>query len=431
MIRWLVRVLIRAALLLAVLLIGLGLVLTDSAPTVAERAAPTPEEVVQARDFVRELRNSISTDNAGSSRFVTTEAELNSVITLGARIVPGFRGHLTIEPQQAVGQLSVPIPMTGQARWLNLSASIPEFTQQMEIGSVTVGGIAVPPRLALGALRTGANLYGGNDLGDKVLGAASQMEIAAVQVTFVVEMDQLGRNGIMRGMFQTLRQSELPGADEIAYYHRTIREAMEDGTLPTTGSYLPYLRFTLTAALERSAVEGAANAYTSALFGLALVCGAQDFPLLVGGLMPDELLGSGDWTTRCDDLTLNGRVDSRRHFTTAAAIQAASNRGFAVSIGEFKELNDATRAGFDFTDIAANNSGIRMSDLFMTTGPAAWPGLIARLEAEGDVIVSFDGLPQILERGDFQQTYRDIDSPAYREMLASIESRIDGLTLHR
>jgi hypothetical protein len=205
---------------------------------------------------------------------------------------------------------------------------------------------------------------------------------------------------------------------------------MDDGTLPATGSFLPYIRFALDMALE-SAPDDLPNAYTAAIFALSRACGARDFTLVVGRMAaigPDKRR----WKVECDDLTLNRRVDSRRHFITAAAIEAASNRGFAISIGEFKELADSYRggSGFDFTDIAANNSGIRMSDLFMSRPAADWPGLIDRLTAEGAVIVPFAGIPTHMDGAEFKARYTEIDSPAYAAEIARIEARIDALPLH-
>ena len=425
---------LKSLLVLAVLLVlalGVaGFLLTEPEPLVTDAAPPTSEEVAEARDFVRGLREAINPDTATTSDFVTTEAQLRSLLKLGARIVPGFRGSFWLEGETAMGQASIPVPMSG-GRWLNLAATIPEFDGRVRFGTVTVGGVSMPPDLTLSALRIGANLVGGNDLGDTIVSAASRMDIAGQEVRFVVEMDGMGSNGIMRGVFRSMRGSDLPEPEEIDRYYVLIRDALEAGELPTTGSYLPVLKFALTAAHEASGREGAENAYTSALFGLALACGARDCPLLVGGLIVDDLGGGREWSTECSELTFNDRIDSRRHFTTAAAIQAASNRGFAVSVGEFKELYDSIGAGgFDFTDLAANNSGIRMSNRFMSADPATWPGLIARLETENDVIIPYDGLPQILSREDFEATYSDVDSPAYREMLARIEARIDTLALH-
>ena len=130
--------------------------------------------------------------------------------------------------------------------------------------------------------------------------------------------------------------------------------------------------------------------------------------------------------------TLNGRIDSRRHFTTAAALQAASNRGFSVSVGEFKELFDTLKAGgFDFTDLAANNSGIRMSDKIMNSDPETWPKLISRIKREDDIIVSFDTIPQIMSGKEFKSTYGTVESPQYTAMVQKIEDLISELPFHK
>jgi hypothetical protein len=263
-----------------------------------------------------------------------------------------------------------------------------------------------------------------------VLGAARQMRIEDGRVAFRLALDGMGENGVMRGVFGTLRGDTLPGPEMIDRYYVSLRDAMDSGALPASGSFLPYVRFTLAAALDGAEADGLANAYTSAILALTQACGAQSVALVAGGIELDT--SERDWAVTCDGLTLNGRTDSRQHFTTAAALQAASNRGFAVAVGEFKELHDIVRAaGFDFSDLAANNSGIRMSNLLMATPAEAWPGLLDRIGAEGDVIVTFDGLPEMMSAEAFEAEYGTVDSEAYRALLDRIEARIDALPLHR
>ena len=258
------------------------------------------------------------------------------------------------------------------------------------------------------------------------------MQIEDDKEAFGIAMDEIGSNGVMRGFFGTLRGADMPEPHEIDRYYLLIRTAMDRGELPNKGSYLPYLQYTLEAALEGSRTEGVQNAYTSAIFALTSICGARDFTLIVGGLVGNEPATDKDWKTDCGELTLNGRIDSRRHFTTAAAIQAASNRGFAVSVGEFKELYDTVKSGgFDFTDLAANNSGIRMSNTLMSSPIADWPMALESIQYENDVIVAFDGIPQIMSGIEFLSTYGDVDSPEYYAMLSRIEAKIDVLSLHR
>ena len=222
----------------------------------------------------------------------------------------------------------------------------------------------------------------------------------------------------------------MPPHELIDAYYVNIRKAMDRGDLPDRGSYLPYLVFTLEAARDGAWTEGRLDAFTAAMFALTRIFGAYDFSLVVDDLARDEARVKRDWQTNCRHPTLNGRIDSRRHFTTAAAIQAASNRNVSVSIGEFKELYDSQRGGFDFTDIAANNSGIRLANQFMTTPLEDWSRLIARIEAEEDVIISYDDIPQILTRDEFTEKFDKIDSDRYVAMLDRIERRIDTLSLH-
>jgi len=417
-----------AALVLATVAL---VIVVQPTPIVTEQTPPSPTDVQQAKRFVRGVRLALNTQTGEPAPFTTDLAALNGTLKLGARLIPGFRGQMEPSFDEVIGHASIPVPFTGSGQWLNVTLAAPSFEGDFKLSRAQVGPIQLPPGVTLAVLRTGANLVFGNHLGDAVTSAAKQMTIDGSNLRFVLAMDQVGGNGIMRGVFGTLRGRAMPGVDEITRYYYLIREAMENGELPTEGSYLPYLAFTLAAAEDGAEQESADNAYTSAMFALTLICGAKDFSMF-GGLVTGDLDNGRAWTKNCSNLTLNDRIDSRRHFTTAAAIQAASNRGFSVSVGEYKELNDTLKAGgFDFTDIAANNSGIRMSNLFMGASLQDWPALRARVQAERDVIVSYDGIPQIMSEADFNRTYGDIDDPRYLAMLNQIERKIDQLSLHQ
>jgi hypothetical protein len=403
----------------------------DDHPAITESSAPTPQDVVVARSFVRDIRSAAGTGATPGEPLVLSETDLNSLLRLGARFLPGLRSDLHIAGDSAVLRASIPVPYMPAAKFLNISARIPQFEGQLRPTDIRVGPVPIPSGIALETARLGANAVIGNGVGDTMLGAVTRMRIEGTNLSFDLAMDDMGKNGIMRGLFGTMRGAEMPIASQIDRYYLMIREAMDRGDLPATGSYLPYLRFTLQAALDGSTPETLPNAYTAAMFALTRVCGARDFPLIVGRLIGGELVADRDWRSTCDEVTLNGRIDSRRHFTTAAALQAASNRGFAVSVGEFKELYDTLQSGgFDFTDLAANNSGIRMSNRLMTALRGDWPALLARLQAEHDVIVPFDDIPQIMSQAEFDSRYGSVDSAEYAGVLAAIEARIDTLALH-
>ena len=421
------------AALAALLVAAVALVMVlEPTPRVIQHTPPSPADVQQAKGFVRGVRDALNTQTGEPAPFSTNLASLNATLKLGARLIPGFRGEMEPAFDQVIGHASIPVPFTNGGRWLNATLAAPPFEGEFKLSQAQIGPIHLPPGMTLTLLRVGANIIFGNQLGDTVTSAARAMTIDGSNLRFTLVMDQVGGNGIMRGVFGTLRGRAMPGDDEITRYYYLIREAMESGELPTEGSYLPYLAFTLAAAEHGAEQEGADNAYTSAMFALTLICGARDFTLVVGGLVTGDLDDGRAWTKNCSNVTLNDRIDSRRHFTTAAAIQAASNRGFAVSVGEFKELNDTLKAGgFDFTDIAANNSGIRMSNRFMGAPLHDWPMLRERVQSEHDLIVSYDGIPQIMSAVDFSATYGDIEDPRYLTMLNQIERKIDQLSLHQ
>ena len=417
-----------AALLVAFVVVALAVV--EDAPLVEAAAPPAPKDVTEAREFVRGLRSAIQPGLSVPASFTTNEDQLNSVLKLGARFIPGFRGELNVNEKDVDGAASIPVPYT--KKWINVRASAPEFEGNFALSSVQLGPVTVPPNFALGIARIGGNVIVGEGFGDTVLDVADSMRIQDSDVAFRLTMNEMGSNGLMRGVFGTLRGSDMPDSSDIDRYYLKIREAMELGKLPTSGSYLPYLLFTLEAAHDGSRSEGVANAYTSAIIALTLICGAKDYTLIVGGMVGSEFTEDRDRESDCGELTLNGRIDSRRHFTTAAALQAASNRGFAVSVGEFKELYDTVKSGgFDFTDLAANNSGIRLSNKFMSTPASEWEELIRGIRSENDVIVRFDGIPQIMSGEEFKKNYENVESAEYFKMLNLIEARIDDLVLHK
>jgi hypothetical protein len=408
--------------------LALALVVVEDAPDVAARGTPSPEDVTTARRVVAAVKASAGTGPV--EPLVVTEAEIESVLRLGVRMIPGFRGAVAVEPWGLEMRASVPVPFPGAQRWLNMAVSVPQFEGRVALGRVAVGPVSIPPALALELGRIGANMALGDGLGDTAIAAAAGMRVTRDTVRVDVVLDEVGENGLMRGVFGAMRGSDMPPMDLIDAYEVRIREAMDRGDLPERGSYLPYLVFTLNAAREGARAEGGPDAFTAAIFALTRICGAQAFSLVVGDMAQGGEAVARDWQTDCRRPTLNGRIDSRRHFTTAAAIQAASTRNVSVSVGEFKELYDTRRDGFDFTDLAANNSGIRLANLFMSTPVADWGGLIARIREERDVIVSFDDIPQILTRAEFAGRFGAIDSERYRAMVDRIERKIDALALH-
>lgn len=416
-----------------VVALGVGPLFLQDQPTLGDMPPPTAEDVAATRLLVQDIRSVTDTAGGPDAALQTDAAQLNSAIRLGARFINGFRGRITIEGDVVQGDISVPVPWWSGRKWLNIWGRIPEFDDGFTLSRITVGPTDLPPDLAITLGRVGANLVLGERIGDTVLQAATAMQITDTGLTFRLALDEMGKNGVMQSTFGALRGARMPSQKEIEAYHLLIRAAMDDGTLPQSGSFLPYLHFTLDAALNGDTPDSLPQRYTAAILGLATVCGAQDFSVIVGRLVFDKQERPRQWNSSCDAVRFNGRIDSRRHFVTSAALQAVSNTGFAISVGEFKELYDTISGagGFDFTDLAANLSGIRMSNVLMAHKSEDWPAYLQRLNIENDVIVPFEGIPQLMPEAEFKARFGDVDSAAYKAMFDQIEARIDHLGLYQ
>lgn len=408
------------------------LFLLEPDPSLPEMAAPSPEDIAETRAFVTEVR--AVAEGGSVAPIEVTEARAAAVLRVGTRFFPGARGAVGIEDGRVAMAGAIPVTVPGLGtRWFNGTADAPPFEGRARLDRVTVGGVPLPPDLVVELARVVANVVTGNGAGDIFLNSARRLDVTSDALSIALSLDDADKRGFMRGLFGTMRGADMPETELIDSYYTALRAAIDDGTLPAEGSYLPHLRFVLERVHAESTDTTLANEYTAGVFALSKACGARDFMLVVGRLAADPLDAFGDWNRDCLEVTFNGRIDSRRHFTTAAAIQAASNRGVSVSIGEFKELHDSIgweRGGFDFTDIGANQSGIRLSNLVMGGTRADLRRTLDLMQDEGDVLIGFADVPPIMLRGEFEARFGTIDSPEYRAMITDIETKIDRLTIH-
>ncbi|MGY6412350.1 MAG: hypothetical protein ACXIUV_15165 [Alkalilacustris sp.] len=408
-----------------------GGVLQDR-PAAAPLAPPAPEDVRAAQDVYRQVQAVTDAAPDAPDTVILSEATLQSLLRVAGRLGPSPRAGTGIAAGQVWLTAALPVRWPGGQRWLNLHVVVAPFADGFAFETVRLGAQAVPPGPALRLARAAGNLAMGDRLGDALFDALAALSIDGDRITLRLDLDRDGRREMAQGVFGALRGADLPAPERVRHHHARLIEALETGAVPTRGSLLPLLRVALSEALAATEADpgAAAEDFAAAFFALARLCGAREFLRHVG-YGPQALSDRAD-AGACAGLTLAGRTDLREHFVTSAAIKAASNSGFAVSVGEFKELHDAIpgASGFDFTDIAGNQAGIRLVDLFMGQPPATWPGLIARLTDEAAFFPDLADIPRAMSRTSFEARFGTIDSPAYRAMLARIDARIDRTALH-
>lgn len=424
-------------LLFLALLIGGGVYAFGAAflqpePAVAVMPPPAPEDVRAAREFYKQVQAATNGGPRAPETVVLDANTLEAVLRLGARLVRDYRAETDVTDTAVRVTAAIPVAWFGQSRWMNLYLSIPPFEERFALDFVQLGEREISAVLALRLARIGGNLLLGSGAGDTLFDAPAAMAIDGDRMIFALRLDREGRSEVIDGVFGSLRGSDMPAPELVDDYYVKLRDALERQEIPTTGSFVPLMRYAIALAHETGEQPSAADEFTAVILALAKACGAADFRLILGpsaGRLSQEL---GLWRTDCQQLRLDDRIDLRRHFVTAAAIKAASSRGFTVSLGEFKELHDTITGagGFDFTDIVANNSGIRFADLFMSSAREDWPVLIDRMRDEAAVLPSLDGIPGLLPRDQFESRFGNIETPEYQAMIREIEQRIDGVGIH-
>lgn len=430
------RLLIALGLLCIVVMAGLVLWLVDATPRTTGGGPPQPEDIAATRRFLTEVRAKTfeAAPDQSDRLLVLNEADANGILRVATRMFPAGYAQIHVLGDRVYGVASLRVPWPGEDRWLNLEGVAPEFEGTPRLDHLAIGDWSLPPTAFIEAARIGANAIVGSRAGDVFLGSAKALEIVDDQMHLTLALAEEDKKDFMRSVFGTIRGDDMPPSERVDAYYVEVRRALDDGVLPSSGSYLPILRFVLGRVLEQSDDATLANEYTAGIFGLAKACGAKDFALVVGRLVGDPLDSFGEWRTDCSGVLFAQRIDTRRHFTTAAAIRAASNRGVSVSVGEFKELYDSLgwkQGGFDFSDIGANQSGIRLSDRIMAGTRADLAVILALMQAESDVLVDISQLPQIMPRPEFEARFGSIDSPAYAQKVSEIERLIDQVPIHR
>lgn len=132
-------------------------------------------------------------------------------------------------------------------------------------------------------------------------------------------------------------------------------------------------------------------------------------------------------------LYLGGRRDLAQHFLVSAGLAVSAGSGVADAFALFKEMDD-TRAGgsgFSFTDLGADQTGVRFARLAVAD-PARALALQNRLAAglpDTEFLPDFTDLPEFLSGEEFSATYGGVGQPAYDAVLADIERRIGQMPL--
>ena len=228
-------------------------------------------------------------------------------------------------------------------------------------------------------------------------------------------------------LLNELRTSVLTNEDRqrIRFYHEELASHSEK--LPRGASITRLLQPMFKRARSRSrdgdpVAENRAAIIVLATFGLGRG---------LGTVMPE----SKDWPEPVNPrLTLRGRRDFTQHFLTSAGLVVLGGNRFSDAIGLAKEVDDAGfGSGFSFPDIAADRAGTRFAEMALHSTEYA-RRLQQRVAAglrDAQLMPSVKGLPETMNRGEFERRFERVGSPAYERMMSQIEQRLDAIALYQ
>lgn len=392
-----------------------------------------PRMAVQAKGLASRAR-AVMVGPAGADgtrRITATEAELNSALAAAARVVRPLRGTNRIDDTGVWIALSAQVPGLPQLGWINAEAHAAPSTDGLNVRSIRLGSMDLPPDWTVAALVGLMDLVSADDVGSALLSGIVGLQTTDGRAELMLAggpgdgpslLDKL--SGTIRGI------AGLGDTDAASGHYAAMSRAADEGALPSSGSALPWVRLAVSrVAAANHGSEAAARAdMRAALIALGAHCGDRSIVETVVGALAAPASGSA-----CAATTLGGRRDLRQHFTLSAALAAAGGDGFSFGLGEIKELLDAGErggSGYSFDDLAFDRAGMRFAARVLEAAPDTLGALAVRLDGEAAIVPAVGDLPARLSEARFVADFGAVDSPAYREMVSLIDARIDALAVH-
>ena len=389
-------------------LVGILLLDRHETPLVADAPARRPADVRWARALVHG-RGFKDAKPGEDLQLDLSPERLDVLADLLARRLGGGHARVRLEDAGAELLASFPLPWR-RGGYANLRLRVRQGEPLPEVVAASVGGLPLPPALVQHLAQRVLRSLAWADLLQQVTLTAD-----GARVVYRWRPDAL--DAIGAGM---LTQSE---RDRLSALQGQLAEVVAAqgpaGNLDLAG----LLAGLLARAPEPAAPDSDPVADNrAAILALAAYVNGRRLPLPGAARVPSR------------NVTLRGRHDLAQHFMASAALVVAGDSALSYLVGLTKELRDAAGgSGFSFADLMADRAGIRFAEL--ATGSRAGAHHLQRSARAGfdqDAIMpAIEGLPEGMQRAELQRGLGEVNSPAYRRLIAHIDRRIDNAGLYR
>lgn len=318
-----------AALIVALVPLGAGVLLIDRHPLVDAPPATGVDDAVRTRALVKRTWTTLK-ETGGTLRI--GEDEVNSAFAFVSRGTHRIRGRARVTETGITVAVSVRLPPTPFGEYLNGWATVTAPTDGLKLRRVALGGLEVPGGIAQPLLRLALDLALGDETGTfavaTILGVRTAGEEAVVTLRRVPDLKQ--RVDRIKARFKRVRdRMALLGDPALVrrYYARLIEidQALPPDTAVPFRKFLPPL-FRLAGERGGDAVEE----NRAAVLALAMFLGSQRFESFVGPVHT-ELTRS--YRVQHHPIPLAGRTDLRLHFLVSAGLKVVADSGLSHAVG--------------------------------------------------------------------------------------------------
>jgi len=392
---------------------GLLLAALDGTPLVERSETISQAAINQARWLFH--TNDPRRLQSGEARRTAIPAALidEGINALASRGLHG-RGALVLGEETAEIRLTRRVPLPGE-HYLNLRATLREGNGEPQIVSAAIGQLPIPPQLLEYLLATTVQGAGYGQEWTLARRAIRELVFDAqrqlIVVAYVWEPALLDRARSI-----AFKPDDLT---RIRSAHESLA-ALFDHHAP--GRPVP-LASVLHTVLDINGADQQENRRAA-----LLVLGVYLAEKNIASLIPE----ARNWPQlRPLTLTLAGRNDSAQHFVVSATLAAWAGEPVADAIGVYKEMADARHgSGFSFADLAADRAGTRFGEL-LNRQDVRLNALLEKELTDGDLIPVINDLPESISATNFQRQFGNTSSPAYRQLTAEIERRLDAVPLYK
>jgi uncharacterized protein YpmS len=391
---------------------------------VTEKKPLTPQEIHRVNAFIND-NNPVHFKANEKRATAISEADTNLLARyMLKRFDERIQAEVVLSDQSAQVTGTVSLPHNPIGDFINVSTSIKQQGESIEVEQLTIGDIHIPRIIANVLLIRVHNILqkkfpeyitAMNSLESFQL---SQQKLAIRYVWQAEAREQLKSRLASTLIEENLQQPITIYTQALIESSQSVRQAR-----PTLTALLQPL-FKL--AVKRSQHHNPVNE-NRALF---IALGAY--------MLNRNMVGLWDKQThpllKRKRFYLRNREDLSRHFLVSAAITALSGSKLAQFIGVDKELSDSMGgSGFSFADLAADRAGIMLAKRALHSKEQAHSiqQRLAKTTQSHDFMPAINHLPEGLEAVDFKALYTDTNSTTYQQVVQVIDERITACKLYR